>query len=1256
MFNSKPNTSTLFGNSTSTPTSTPGPAQPGANNPLFSQKPNGIFNNVNNANSIGTSTPSPTNGLFGNKLANTSAPTTTGGLFGNSNTQQTKSGGLFGNTATNNTAAPSGRLFGNSATANTAPSTGIFGNAASNNQTSGGLFGARPAAPATGGLFGNSSTTATTLGSSTGTSLFGNSATNGFNNNNSNTTGGLFGNKPAIGGGMFNTSSQPAVAQPQSNPYGLNIGNPTTGVSSMPAPIIETLKKGTTSDFKTATTHKPPAPKRSFSISSNVPAPVTNVPHSNLFHKLNFRLNSVKNIASTKGIFSPSWNSHDYLKSNDLSNQRNTSVKDLATFANGTGNVQELRRLKIDTARSAAKKMKLLTGTPVVTKLNSEEKEESIDTDVLKNNETNVETDESKETSNDIVSDSKEISENNKEKLNHTVDSEKLQDTDYWCSPSIESLSKLTKTQLKTIPNFIIGRKGFGNISFNYDVDLSEFTPNLRDELFGKTVSFYSTKTVEVYPDHNNKPVVGAGLNVPATISLEKVYPIDKKTKKPITDASKTDEMQVLIRKLKSMRDMEFISYNPFGGIWTFKVNHFSIWGLVNEEAVEVDEDEVNSYKHSEDPLYGGTKASDNRQLISTNPENMSSEDYNMNESGASLNDGIIEEKQYEPDVMEQDFDALQVTPNLNISSDWINQLKLAGSDEHTIFVTENHLKTIPARITDVFNTFDRYHQADKHITKSLKLKPNANFATVLYNNNVLVKNLSSSSSVSVYTPRSELGDKFNIQKELFQKHILGSVIEKRKGLNLPKVTKFNLRFQDILQVIPPTDTLLDIWKLCSLLFDDIELLYEVENHSVKNTLLKQARYENLCSWLKNNMEKNLNTKKIDTTDPLDSIFVALMKNDVIDAAKLAITSNNKHLAVLISYFGSNDPRIRELSDFQLSKWRSNGQSVNPKIERIYQLLSGELFNDENQVTDLIAQYGWLSVFSLAIFYGQIDEMSLEEMIENQLFAIERSDDLLVSGIFEIYSKEGNVDSLLKRNSVKSANNNINIQFLWYLTQILVFKSHRHISESLKDQITSQYIDQLKLLGSSLESLYVALFINDDQTAKLTIETILDRIIPTVWDDHGDRNIILEKLHLPKENVYGSLALKEKYVGNYIKETEFLISGELFEKAAESICKEVGPKLVLSYNQGENVQYLSILNEFIKRIPQSKCPAFSKELSLFSEFVKLVSALEGKKLNKEEILSLEENVKVYYENNKHYKIIPACCNIISKRIEYVKTK
>lgn len=1236
MFSSKPNTSSLFGNSTSTPTSTPGPSQPGANNPLFSQKPTGIFNNVNNSNSIGTSTPSPSTGLFGNKPANASAPNT--------------SGGLFGNTATNNTAAPSGGLFGNSTTTSAAPSGGLFGNSASNNQSSAGLFGAKPAAPATGGLFGNSS--------NTNTSSIGNSATNSYTNNTT-TSGGLFGNKSTTGGGLFgnNTTSQPAVAQPQSNPYGLNIGNPTTSASSMPAPIIETLKKATNNEIKSGTTHKPSASKRSFSISSNVPAPVSNVPYSNLFHKLNSRLNSVKNIASTKGIFSPSWNSNEYLKSKNLADQRNTSVKDMAAFANGTGDVQELRRLKIDTARSAAKKMKLLTGTPAVTKLNNEEKEETKDNEKVDTNDTKDETEQSKQVSSHPDSNNKEQSQKGSSELDSNLVSSKQEDTDYWCSPSIESLSKLSQTQLKTVPNFIIGRKGFGNVSFNYDVDLSAFAPNLKDELFGKTVSFYSTRTVEVYPDHSNKPVVGSGLNVPATISLEKVYPIDKKTKKPIIDASRTDEMQVLIRKLKNMRDMEFISYNPFGGIWTFKVNHFSIWGLVNDDDVEVDQEDINSYKqHADDSMQGTNMQLANRQLISTNPEIASNEDVIMNDSEALLNDGIVEEKQYEPDVMEQDFAALQAHPDLNISNDWINQLKLAGSNERTIFVDDANLQPIPARITDVFREFDKDREADKLIGKSLKLKSNTNFSTVLYNNNILVKDLDSQSSVSVYSPKSELGNKFNIQRELFQRHISSSVIEKRTNLNLPRVTKFDLKFQDILQVLPKTDALQDIWKLCALLFDEIELPYEIENDTVQTALLKQARYDNLCSWLKSNMERSLTSKKIGTADSLDSIFVALMKYDVIEAAKIAIQSNNRHLAVLISYLGSNDPRVRELSDLQLSKWRSNGQTVDPKIERIYQLLSGELFDDENQIADLVDQYGWLSVFSLGIYYGQIDEMTLEDMVESQMFIIEKSDDLLVSGIFEIFSQEGNVDSLLKKISIKSSNNNVNVQFLWYLTQILVFKNHRNISESLRDKVTLQYIDQLKLLGCSIESLYVALFINDAQASNQTIKTILDHLIPTAWNDQNNRDIILEKLLLPKENVYGSLALKEKYVGNYVKETEYLIVGELFEKAAKLVCKEVGPKLVISYNQSGNVQCLNILNEFVKRLPQSKCSSYAQEISLFSQFVDLVSVGDGKNVGKQGIISLEENLKTYYENNKHYKIIPACCNIMNKRIQYIKTK
>lgn len=122
-----------------------------------------------------------------------------------------KPGGLFGSTSQgngNNTSSTSGGLFGNSST--TAPTGGLFGNssttAASTN--TGGLFG-NSAKPLTGGLFGNSNTAQNTTAPSTG--LFGNSSNT---TNNATSTGGLFGNSSnntnTTSGGLFGNSSNTA--------------------------------------------------------------------------------------------------------------------------------------------------------------------------------------------------------------------------------------------------------------------------------------------------------------------------------------------------------------------------------------------------------------------------------------------------------------------------------------------------------------------------------------------------------------------------------------------------------------------------------------------------------------------------------------------------------------------------------------------------------------------------------------------------------------------------------------------------------------------------------------------------------------------------------------------------------------------------------------------------------------------------------------------------------------------------------------
>lgn len=182
----------------------------------------GAFGQTNNT----TQQPQQGGGLFGGgNAANTGSSLfggqqnkpAGGGLFGAANTGATNTGGgLFGNANNTNTQQQQGTGFGQS-TGNTGG--GLFG-AANNNQTNNAgssLFGNSQAKPATGGLFG-----ASTTGASTSGGLFGNNqqqqqgANAGgslFGNNNNqqqqNAGGSLFGgqqNKPA-GGGLFGGST-----------------------------------------------------------------------------------------------------------------------------------------------------------------------------------------------------------------------------------------------------------------------------------------------------------------------------------------------------------------------------------------------------------------------------------------------------------------------------------------------------------------------------------------------------------------------------------------------------------------------------------------------------------------------------------------------------------------------------------------------------------------------------------------------------------------------------------------------------------------------------------------------------------------------------------------------------------------------------------------------------------------------------------------------------------------------------------------
>jgi nuclear pore complex protein Nup98-Nup96 len=160
-----------------------------------------------------------------------------------------------------------------------------------------------------------------------------------------------------------------------------------------------------------------------------------------------------------------------------------------------------------------------------------------------------------------------------------------LEKGEYWTKPSIAELSKMPFPDLQNLKHFTCGRVGYGEVKFLQPVDLT--TCHSIHNITGKIITF-EDRECTVYPVESEKPTRGEGLNVPAEIKLYGCWPVDKATRDPIRD-EKHPKFAAHLRKLKTIPETHFISYEPGKGEWVFEVQHFSRYGLNDDD----DDDEA---------------------------------------------------------------------------------------------------------------------------------------------------------------------------------------------------------------------------------------------------------------------------------------------------------------------------------------------------------------------------------------------------------------------------------------------------------------------------------------------------------------------------------------------------------------------------------------------------------------------------------------------------------------------------------------
>lgn len=141
-----------------------------------------------------------------------------------------------------------------------------------------------------------------------------------------------------------------------------------------------------------------------------------------------------------------------------------------------------------------------------------------------------------------------------------------VEQSDYYIKPDLVDLSVMSDDELSHVPNFEVGRRGYGRIKFLSPVDVRGVKVN--------DIFVFKHKGVVVYPDDTTRPPVGQGFNVPAMITLENVFPQKRGTKERITNPHTVAKYE---QKLREKQGCTFVSYNTSSGEWSFTVPSFSI-------------------------------------------------------------------------------------------------------------------------------------------------------------------------------------------------------------------------------------------------------------------------------------------------------------------------------------------------------------------------------------------------------------------------------------------------------------------------------------------------------------------------------------------------------------------------------------------------------------------------------------------------------------------------------------------------------
>ena len=160
----------------------------------------------------------------------------------------------------------------------------------------------------------------------------------------------------------------------------------------------------------------------------------------------------------------------------------------------------------------------------------------------------------------------------------------KLTKPGYNVYPSISELEAMSEADLAAISGFKVERPGFGSVAWEGSVDVRGVDIDAVVVIESKNVSVYDEAE-----EKGEKPARGSKLNRPAVITMQDIYPKDGAESS--TEAK--DKLKRKIEKTTKKMGAELLSFDADSGVWTFRVGHFSRYGLDDDDSDSDDNDDI---------------------------------------------------------------------------------------------------------------------------------------------------------------------------------------------------------------------------------------------------------------------------------------------------------------------------------------------------------------------------------------------------------------------------------------------------------------------------------------------------------------------------------------------------------------------------------------------------------------------------------------------------------------------------------------